>query len=313
MHYLLRSVTSASDLLLYTETCRQWGHLLRDAVQAHLLVHNATEKDSHQTPGYHHATIFALSRHILDMSDGLSLLIDQGSGGAGHPILRSLFEAQIALSYIAKDDTINRALAFQVAHMHHRQRTSRLVDPQTPEGAEFSEEVKEDPVWSSFQNVPWDSARVIDELTELLKKPEFAPIEAEWQRVRTQKKQDPQWYWMFNGPLSIRALARESGHIGSYRLLYSLWVGSLQAGDVMANFTRNSEGRAVLRPLRFPMDLQNGTIMAISALLGAAEDLMKIYNQNPTIRETFTQKVRETVEEKYAALIKYPQILNITY
>jgi hypothetical protein len=168
-------------------------------------------------------------------------------------------------------------------------------------------------VWAALQHAPRESAKTIEDLQTLLQREEFAPIEAEWQRVRAAKKAEPQWYWLFNGPLSIRNLAAETGHLGGYRLLYSLWVGSLQAGDAMANLTRNAEGRAILRPLRFPADLQNITVMTVHTLLGAAEELLNIYHQDPATRETFTERYKVTVEERYAALRKNPQILNIAY
>lgn len=317
MHYLVRTVASASDLLLYTETCRQWGHLIRDAVQCLLLVHNASERQSLEGGGgYHHATLFTLSKQLLDVADGVSLLVDQGSGAPARPMLRSLFEAQIALSYVTGpggQEMVNRALAYQVAHAHHRIRTLRLLNPETQEGLDFLKEVKEDPVWSALQHGPQDSGRIMEELETLLKLPEFVPVEAEWLRVRTAKKQDPQWYWLFNGPLSIKAMAQETGHIGAYRLLYSLWVGSLQAGDAMANLMRNAEGRAILRPLRFPAELQNVTVMVVNAMLGAAEELLKTYDKQSGTREAFEKQVKETVEEKYSALLKNPQILNISY
>jgi hypothetical protein len=316
MHYLLRTVASASDLLLYTETCRQWGHLIRDAVGCLLLVHNASEKESVGTPGYHHASVFTLSKHMLDMADGLSLLVDQGTGAPARPMLRSLFDAQIALSYITKpggQDTITRALAYQVAHAYHRIRTLRLLDPDTQEGQEFLAEVKDDPVWNALQHAPRESGRILEELEALLKLPEFAPVVAEWTRVRQKRKAEPQWYWLFDGPLSIKAMASETGHIGGYRLLYSLWVGSLQAGDAMGNLTRNAEGRAILRPLRFPADLQNITVMVVHAILGAAEELMKMYDKNPGTRDSFMKLYRDTVEERYSALRKNPHILNIAY
>jgi hypothetical protein len=81
----------------------------------------------------------------------------------------------------------------------------------------------------------------------------------------------------------------------------------------MGNLTRNAEGRAILRPLRFPADLQNITVMVVHAILGAAEELMKTYDKDPATREAYTKKYQETVEERYSALRKNPQILNIAY
>src|SRR4051812_41010847 len=102
--YFLECISSPSEKLQYTEVCRNWGHLIRDTIGYVIKVYQFAEKESVRNRSGHHATLFSLTKHSMDMADGISLLVDQGCGIAAKPLLRSLFEAQLGLRYIRMGD-----------------------------------------------------------------------------------------------------------------------------------------------------------------------------------------------------------------
>src|SRR2546426_959083 len=78
------------------------------------------DKGTSQLSGHHHASMLLLYRHVLEMIDGVSVLVRQAAIDPCQPLLRSALEASMGIEYMLEKDTEQRALAYQVAHIRKR-------------------------------------------------------------------------------------------------------------------------------------------------------------------------------------------------
>jgi hypothetical protein len=309
--YFTDCISSSSEIMLFEHTCREWGHLIRDTIKCVIQVYQIAEKETANGPDFQRATLFMLVKHALDMADGVSLLVDHGCGIPAKLPLRSLFETHLGLRYIRMADTENRAKAYQVAHAHEHMRNYRLYDSTTPEGKAYREELKSDPNFPSVPNADTESRRRIAALTTMLKRPDFAAVEAEWIRTKGASKLDPHWYQLFNGPRNIKQLAKTTGNIGSYYLFYSAWSSTVHASDALQNLSKNHAGKAVLRPLRYPVDLQLVTKLTVTYLLAVALELSQEYLPDPVRNAEFAKNYLQSIRSRYLQLISGPDVLKI--
>src|SRR5207244_2230497 len=109
------------------------------------------------------------------------------------------------------------------------------LDPTTNAGVQLRRDIASD----SFADIlnklpPIDFKKLIADLQSMFVKPQFQPIEAEWQRLKAANRKDPEWYSLFGGPNSVRNLATKLGVPAMYEFLYRPWSGEIHAGEAMA-------------------------------------------------------------------------------
>src|SRR5262249_4791024 len=148
--------------------------------------YKVAEESAAKSSEAYHTTIFLLTRHVIEYVDGVAILISQGGSQPCLPLLRSALEATLGVMYILKEDTKRRALAYQVAHTHKRLKVYEQLDPSTEEGQRLREFIGEDAA-KLFGNVTVDCHVKMyhksQKLSGMLAKPDFAPIEQEWQEA----------------------------------------------------------------------------------------------------------------------------------
>jgi hypothetical protein len=83
--------------------------------------------------------ILALYRHIIEMTDGIEVLVSQSCAIPAIPLSRSSFEASLSMEYILEKDAeyIRRSLAWLVGYVHKRLDMYERFDPSTSKGQEF--------------------------------------------------------------------------------------------------------------------------------------------------------------------------------
>ena len=105
-----------------------------------------------------------------------------------------------------------------MAHAHKKIKLYDRLDPTTPAGKELRRLLDGDPMEDFFSALPFlNYPKMIANLQNMLSKPDFQPIEAEWQRLKAlNKKRDPEWFSLFGGPKNVRELAIHLGMAGMY-------------------------------------------------------------------------------------------------
>jgi hypothetical protein len=146
-----------------------------------------------------------------------------------------------------------------------------------------------------FLNYP----KMIANLQAMLVKPDFQPIEGEWQRLKAlNKNRNPKWYSLFGGPKSVRELAIHLGMAGMYEFLYRFWSESVHAGMAMEAIGSKG-GATVMRPIRHPEQLQSAVQHAAGFALLLAKRLVEVYvpAKWPLLQAQFKEKVSKRAEE----------------
>jgi len=204
--------------------------------------------------GRHDLSALQLARHSLEMLDGVSALIRQSAIKACEPLLRSQIEATLQVTYMLESRAVERGLAYHVQHLHGRMEWAEKSDPTTLKGKQYAAEMMKDTSMDGMTMPAIDSAPIVASIMKQLATPELAPIEMEWQRIRTagSKPRRVWWYMLFGGPNSIELLAKEVKKHGWYEVLYRMFSGSSHASNALDGI-RSVKGKGLLyQPLRHP-------------------------------------------------------------
>src|SRR5262249_25125126 len=81
-------------------------------------------------------------RHLLEMIDGVEILLAQAGCPAAALQLRSAFDALLALEYMTKEDSSRRGLAYLVTFFLRLSALYRRLDPTTDEGRKWHEHAR---------------------------------------------------------------------------------------------------------------------------------------------------------------------------
>ena len=198
-----------------------------------------------------------LFRQIIDMADGIEVLLAESCGTPAIPVLRSLFEASIGLTYLLSDDAkyVERSLSWLVTNIHNGIKERETLEPGTKKGGEY-EKLYEKELGRPASGQP--NAAIAAEIQSMeagLQNAQFGPIEAEYQRTRQQIRRVPAWYALFNGPKNLAELAEATENGALYRLLYGDWSGLGHAND-LGRFLSSQNERAMFDAVRRPNELQ---------------------------------------------------------
>jgi hypothetical protein len=230
-----------------------------------------TEKDEGQ-----HLAPFILYRQMVEIADGVEVLISSGCSEATLPLLRSMLEALLSLDYMLQKDYKRRSLSWLCSYVHKRIDLYESVDSSTDRGKELKKILKKEggPVATTFS-----SSKNVKRLQELLTG-KLRPIEEEFKR---QKKKRPHWYSLFGGPPDLRSLALQVSKGGYYDLLYRDWSSIMHATDLSRFLTKTSAGGGGFHPLRYPASLKNYACYAVWLLVVATEMMIKEFRPGEDI------------------------------
>lgn len=228
--------------------------------------------------GHHHGSILLLFRHVLEMIDGVSVLVRHSCIDPCQALLRSAMEAELGIEYILEDDTVRRALAYQVAHIHKRIAEHTRNDSNTEAGREFQKVFQEDKIFSAVKLPPNPSRHAIDRLAKVLATPEYTEVDLEWDRVhlkefKRDRKRLPRWTSLFSGPKTVRQLAKHLKHGAAYEVLYSEWSETLHAGGAMSTISGVNE----MRSLRNTVNVQHLAAFSTGFILSTMQMLISYY------------------------------------
>lgn len=240
--------------------------------------------------------------HIIEMTDGIEVLISQSCPIPAIPLLRSSFEAQLTIDYLLEADYQRRAFAWLVEYAHQRLTQYEMLDPSHQRGKDFRAVLLADEVGQSMKlpTIP-DLPQAIQNLQSLLSKPNYNVVETEYQNIKKIKKRKPNWYSLFGGPSDLRQLARHVGRGGQYDFLYRYWSRIIHAHDLSRYLTRTSEGTPAFKPLRNPEEIRQ--VYGITATLIIAATRKMLGKFRPGEETSFRKWYIREVKDRYLALL----------
>lgn len=130
----------------------------------------------------------------------------------------------------------------------------RKFIPTDDVGRNLRAELKDDPHVSIFDQPQVNWQKRIDNLMNTFNKPKYAPIQAEWERVKKSKKgtgtKDPNWYALFGGLGDLRSLSLQIGKGSTYEILYRHWSDFAHAGGAFNNISKWDGIEILITPIR---------------------------------------------------------------
>lgn len=233
----------------------------------------------------------SLYRHLLEMTDGIQVLLEESCPTPAIPALRSAFEAFLSIEYILEDDSeyVNRSLAWLVGYVHQRLKSYQRLDPATNRGTAFQRLANKDSVASDIK-MPTvkDAKRAAANLQDYLKKPHVRHIESEYNRLRR-----PRWHQLFDGPPNLQALAERLNRGAQYEILYRQWSRTTHSQDLQAFLDKTNEGEAAIARLRNPDKIGQVATFAANFALGGTRMIVRKFRPGEDLSRWYKREVQE--------------------
>jgi hypothetical protein len=313
--YLSDLVQSSEDRQRLDADLRQHANYLCECVKVLIEAHKAADIAGGKDGGPHHISVLMLSRHVIEMIDGVAVLVSQGCIPVCELPLRCALEAFLGVLFILEKDNKNRGLAYIVGHVHRRIKFYQRCDANHPAGQELRKAIQDDLFGVSTWDQPplEDYPKRIAAFEAMLRKPDYHPIEQAWQAARKpsgkpgqskRKKGDPEWYALFSGPKSVKDLAYHLKFGGAYEALYRQWSDRIHAGSVFDSVGGSARAGASLRPLRHLEGVTSVSHLGGFFALMLAHRLIEVYDcthlSRLQIRYEETQRTRAELRETKA-------------
>ena len=207
--------------------------------------------------------------HILEVTDATEVLISNSCSWPTAALLRSSFEASLAIDYILQGEYEFRALVWLADFYRERINLYESLDPDTDRGRNLQEIINSDR-WSGGTLTLKDDANYkkwSDNYREQLKSEKFKAVQERFTQLKKKLKRKPKWYQLTQdgnqGPGNIRELAETLKMLGFYEVLYRGWSTTLHAREP-ARFLMSTDDMAqTYRPLRDPYQLATNAQFAL--------------------------------------------------
>lgn len=214
-------------------------------------------------------------RNIIETADAISILVKNSSADPAKNLVRTLLENVFALEYLLEKDSKQRSLAYTVWLTHKDLIFCEKMDLTTQRGKQFAREIEKDKTVNKLNSQEEQIALLKKNSEELLKLPNYIPIEAEYQRTILIKK-NPNWFTLFNGPSDVEQLAKHLNHHAVYEMIYRGLSDNVHGNDVFkSKLLKGENGNADIVQIRYPKDAQSTIVHAINFLLLIYMEVLK--------------------------------------
>jgi Family of unknown function (DUF5677) len=248
-----------------------------------------------------------LFRHVMEMTDGVEVLVSNSCSVPVVPVLRSAFEACLSLEFIVTTDTERRSLSWLCCYAHQRLEYYESLDPSTQRGRDFASTRATERAGSS-QPHP-DVPIVIANLMALIQKSNLAAVEAEYQATKAKRKRVLNWYSLFDGPSNLRVLASRLGRQTEYDLLYRNWSRISHGNDLDSYISKSSSGHQGFRSLRYPRDLPQLGALALEFLTRSIFLTLGRYRAGePNVDRWYLTEIRDRRERLLHTPVEFEDI-----
>jgi hypothetical protein len=234
--------------------------------------------------------VLALYRHVIEVTDGIEVLLSQSCAVPAIPLLRSAFEAHLGIEYILQDEYERRSLSWLVAYIHERINAYESLDLSTNRGRGVKKLFEDDQSAFGIQRLfPNGMQENIRRLQNLLTEPHVQPVDAEYSKSAPRR---PKWYQLFNGPANLRSLAEKMHRGGQYELLYRQWSAVAHAQDFQTLIAPTPVGNAVIRRFRDPELMRDVSRQSPRFILDATRLAMRKFRPKESLKKWYISEVR---------------------
>ena len=234
--------------------------------------------------------------HLLEMADGVQILLAQSAPIPARLPLRSAFEALLTIEYITTTDTERRGYAYLVSDIRSRLAFYRSLRPGST--TNLSEKIKSDIDGGFFfePQIPSDLDARIQRLENLLEQPRWTEANAEFDKLKSKRSEnwEPPWFAAYGGPQSRRKLASILARDGQYDLLYSEWFRTTHGENLNRQLTRTASGEPAVTALRDPSEIGIVTTYVVLWSVAAIRRVLLYYrpSEAPQLKQWYASAVQ---------------------
>lgn len=269
--------------------------LLTELVNYATNVFQRCQTSAHGAPD-EHLPLLASYLHIIEMTDGIDVLVSESCPIPAIPLLRSSFEAGLTIDYILQSEYQQRAFSWLVVYVHNRLDQYQTLNVTAQTGKEFLDDLEKDWAGQYMKLPPMDDLpAIIENLQSLLEDPNYVTVEAEYQRLKGTRKRKPDWYSLYGGPANLRDLSRRLARGAQYAILYRSWSQITHAGDISRYLTRSATGGAAFLPLRNNKEIGTVAQHATSFILDATMKMLRKFRpgESSNLKKWYMGEIRQ--------------------
>jgi len=231
-----------------------------------------------------------LLRNAISYVDAMGISASAPSVENMKLLARSFLENKCYLDYIFKDNTFERAIAYQNNYLIEKIEIYKKLDPKTDEGKRLTDIWKRDRVFSNIKRYEIDTIESIENLERQLNREPFKNV-YEKQIARGNRSK---WYSFDTGKNNFRELCDYLECQIQYEFFYKNWSGMIHSASVYENNIYHGEDG-------------NG-MESIRSINGFKDLIIVLY---PLIIELYITVFKVADEGYYLRLIRY--FKNIYY
>jgi hypothetical protein len=206
--------------------------------------------------------------NVLEMTDATSELLRESVVTPAIPVIRTTFESTLALEYIFKADTENRAHAWLVGYLTEQIEWTNMVLGTEKGGQQFQQAMKTDSVAATISLAPYEALakKQKADFETALNKLELAAALAQ-RNTLAAKNPFPNWYTSFGGPAKLRQLAKVLDREAQYLVLYKYFSGVSHAQNLRRFLSRKGSPDPLVRLIRDSSEFEALARLAIAYAL----------------------------------------------
>ena len=229
-------------------------------------------------------------RQISEFADGANILIKNNSNDSATVVIRSLFEVELGLRYMLKEDYEKRSLCF--LYYYHKKKEFELLRGKIGTKEHFDlikvmeedKNVSKDLIEALKSNTSGDSDLEMVQTT--LNNEVYKEISEYYNNPKNKKKRK-NWFSLLNGPENISELTKNLGMHSQYSINYTLWSQISHGIDIVHNNISIKDGYAQIFLKRNP---KGGRDNAMNAIQIVRRSLMNyVGTKQPNIIIEFRQ------------------------
>lgn len=213
--------------------------------------------------------------------------------------MRALFEASVYIDWILVSDSERKAFYYHVHNLRRKRTWARRIQPGSPEATSFAAEMGKYGL-NVTDEIRGRSLQQIQEIDQILAKPELAVINADFDAAKAKRPRDVAWYVPL-GVQNFAAIARATGNSALYVILYSA------ASEVMHSSSDDQhvqleEGRLTIKQIRSLAGFEPVFRFSVSIALDLYRTILQSYR--PGELPAFSRKYLEQWQKRYLNFVR---------
>lgn len=225
-------------------------------------------------------------RNIIEIGDSISILVKNSSIDPSKILLRSLIENSYQLKYMIEKNERQRVLSYMVWRAKKDLNYYKQFVSENQSSKHLKSKLSKDKLNLDFDKFMdrEDVQKVINSKNQLLEKEEFKEVNQEYIRT-SEKKKNPNWYSLFDGPENFEALSIYLKKSLEYEFKYRKYSENVHITGAFKGFVYVGNGNAQIIQIR---DFENcSDIFAYTVLV---------------LLDTYSQFVFNRIPEKEAEI-----------